>query len=212
MALEALRKDLVTRLRRCAMADGEFFSGCLQVLENEQYQWMDFIEQAHDFLAAQLVAAELLTPIPPMDAVSQLLRCIPELFRETEAANHRFLQARRRQAIIVQQYSDLETALTEVPVVFDPSNVAAAAEVATAIQILLHLENLVRDKEQDVQQDGRLQRALQDDGERFLPRLLFVVTPLTAEYVHEEDHQPSFQRLPREAASPVAPSHGQTED
>ncbi|KAL8446685.1 hypothetical protein Emag_004633 [Eimeria magna] len=212
MALEVLKEDLLTRLRRCAMADGDFFTDCLRVLEAEQYQWMDFIEQAHDFLAAQLVAAELLTPIPPMDAVSQLLRCIPELFRETEAANHRFLQARRREATIKQQYSDLETALTEVPVVFGPDDSADPAEVATAVQILLHLENLVRDKELDVQQDGRLQRALQDDGDRFLPRLLFVVTPITTEFVHEEDRQPTFQRLPREAASPVAPSHRQIED
>ncbi|KAL8446885.1 hypothetical protein Emed_004764 [Eimeria media] len=212
MALAALKEDLLTRLRRCAMADGSFFNSCIRVLEEEQYQWMDFIEQAHDFLAAQLVAAELLTPVPPMDAVSQLLRCIPELFRETEAANHRFLQARRREATITRQYYDLEIALNEVPTVFEPLDPRTPSQVQTSVQILLHLENLVKDKEADVQQEGRLQRALQDAGDRFLPRLLFVVAPITTEFVHEEDRLPTFERLPRETASPVAPSHRQSED
>ncbi|KAL8431278.1 hypothetical protein ACSSS7_005363 [Eimeria intestinalis] len=78
---------------------------------------------------------------------SNTLRCIPDVFRESATANHRFHQAHRREATIKQQYDDLENALNEVPVVFAAIDGELAPEIRASIETLLHLQNLVIDKE-----------------------------------------------------------------
>ncbi|KAL8428701.1 hypothetical protein ACSSS7_007045 [Eimeria intestinalis] len=201
MALEALKADVVGRLRACAAADGAYFTACMHLLRDEQERWLNFMETAHMHMATELEETPRgRSPQSSPLTLSEMFTRMSNIFKGLEGASQTLLDVRTHHCLVFRQYLELELAIIQVsldpppvspstqdadntPETADEAAAAAAAAAAAvdaaaveAVDRLIRLQSCVRDKEVDQHLHDRLrwQRLLEPQNPPMLPRLLFI--------------------------------------